>query len=79
MRRNIKSSKIEERRKKRMLIPMVYFMLEIIFVWLVLSLIQLKFDPRDWAIWSIGIFMILGAYSLSKTLHVYNRQKNYKE
>jgi len=79
MRRNIKSSKIEERRKKRMLIPMVYFMLEIIFVWLVLSLIQLKFDPRDWAIWSIGIFMILGAYSFSKTLHVYNRQKNYKE
>ena len=58
---------------------MVYFILEIIFVWLVLSLIQLKFDPRDWAIWSMGIFILWGVYSFSKMLHVYNRQKSYEE
>jgi len=79
MQRNIKSSKINERRKKRLVIPMVYFILEVIFMWLVLSLIQLKFDPRDWAIWSVGIFLLVGVYSFSKTLHVYQRQKDYKE
>ena len=62
-----------------MFMPMFYFILEIIFIWLVLSLIQLKFDPRDWEIWSMGIFIILGAYSFFKTLHVYNRQKSYEE
>ena len=79
MQRNSKSSKVHERRKKRLVIPMVYFILEIIFVWLVLSLIQLKFDPRDWAIWSVGVFILFGAYAFSKTLQVYQRQKNYEE
>ena len=79
MQRDVTSSKIHERRKKRLVIPMVYFILEMIFVWLVLSLIQLKFDFMDWAIWSIGVFILLGIYAFSKTLHIYNRQKSYEE
>jgi len=78
MQRDIRSSKIQERRKKRLFIPILYFIMEMVFIWLVLSLIQLKFDLRDWAIWSIGVFVLLGMYSFSKTVHVYMRQKNYK-
>ena len=79
MQRDIHSSKIQERRKKRLFIPTLYFIMEMLFIWLVLSLIQLKFDLRDWEIWSMGVFVLFGIYSFSKTVHVYKRQKNYKE
>lgn len=79
MQRNIHSSKIHERRKKRLVIPAVYFISEMVFVWLVLSLIELQFDFRGWAIWSIGIFVVFGGYSFLKMLHIYKRQKDYKE
>ena len=79
MQGNIRSSKIHERRKKRLFIPTLYFIMEMVLIWLVLSLIQLKFDFRDWALWSLVIFVLFGIYSFSKTLQVYIRQKNYKE
>jgi L-asparagine transporter-like permease len=79
MRKSILNSEIRERRKKRMIVPVIYLILEMVFIWLVLSLIQLKFDFREWAIWSMVIFIIWGVYAFSKTWDVYNRQKNYKE
>jgi len=72
------SSKIKERRKKRMFIPALYFIAEMVLVWLVLSIIQVNFDILEWSLWSIIIFTLAMAYSLAKTVHVYKRQKNYK-
>lgn len=73
------SSKIRERRKKRMFTPTVYFMVEMVLVWLVLSIIQVDFDPRNWRIWALIVISIFMLYSLAKTVHIYKRQKNYKE
>ena len=72
------SSKIKERRKKRMFIPALYFIAEMVLVWLVLSIIQVNFDILEWSLWSIIIFTLAMAYSLAKTVHIYKRQKNYK-
>jgi hypothetical protein len=65
-----------ERRKKRLIIPMFYFFAEITMVWLVLSLIQLKFNFFVWHTWAILIFMVVLLYSIAKTVHIYKRQKN---
>ena len=72
------SNNVIERRKKRMFIPALYFIAEMVFVWLVLSIIQVQFDMREWSLWSAIIFTFAIAYSLAKTVHVYKRQKNYK-
>ena len=72
------SNNVIERRKKRMFIPALYFISEMVLVWLVLSIIQVNFDIREWSLWSIIIFTLAMAYSLAKTVHVYKRQKNYK-
>ena len=66
-----------ERRRKRLIVPIFYFLVEAVLVWLVLALIELEFDVREWSIWSIGIFLLGGLYSIAKTVHVYDRQKNY--
>jgi len=66
-----------ERRKKRMVIPTIYFIAEVVLVWLILSLIQLNFNIKGWAIWSLVIFAGAFIYGLTKTIHVYRRQKNY--
>ena len=73
------SSKIRERRKKRMFIPTFYFLAEVVFAWLVLSIIQVDFDLRSWSMWSVIVFTVALIYSLAKTIHVYKRQRNYKE
>ena len=73
------SSKIKERRKKRMFVPAFYFLAEMVFVWLVFSIIQVDFDIRSWSIWSLIVFFIALIYSLSKMIHVYKRQRNYKK
>jgi len=72
------SSKIKERRKKRMFIPAFYFLAEMVLTWLVLSIIQVNFDIREWSLWSVIIFILAVAYSLSKKIYVYKRQKKYK-
>jgi len=73
----IVNNKVRERRKKRMFIPAFYFLLEIVFVWLVLSLIQKSFFLHVWAWWSLLIFIVFVIYFLLKTIHVYDRQKDY--
>jgi len=74
VRENMRDS---ERRKKRVLVPAFYFLAEMMVLWLVLSLIQLKFNPLIWNTWAIFIFMLVVSYSIAKTIHVYRRQKNY--
>jgi len=73
------SLKSNERRRKRILTPIIYFLAEIIALWLSLSLIQLEFNVKNWAIWAIIIFIVGIVYSLIKTVHIYKRQKGYKK
>lgn len=72
-------SKNRERRRKRLLTPVVYLIVELIFIWLLLSLIQLSFDFQSWAIWSYVVGMVLSVYAVAKMLYIYHRQKRYKE
>lgn len=72
-------SQRRERRRKRMITPLVYCLVELTFFWLVLSLIQVEFSFFSWEYWAIGIFILCLMYSIAKTVHVYNRQKDYPE
>ena len=76
MSRELLLFKVHERRKKRQIIPLIYFTMEIVFIWLVLTLINLRFNPLGWNIWSIFIALVFIGYSLFKTINVYERQKN---
>lgn len=68
-----------ERRRKRLFLPIIYLIAEVVLAWLVLSLVQLKFDPSKWSIWAVVLFMIGLVYSITKTVHVFQRQKDYPE
>jgi ABC-type transport system involved in cytochrome bd biosynthesis fused ATPase/permease subunit len=68
-----------ERRRKRIITPIIYFFAETIFVWLVLALIQINFNMLIWSFWAIAIFIIAVIYSIIKTVNVYQRQKGYLE
>ena len=69
--------RVEERRRKRFIIPIIYFLLEIIFYWLVLSLLQLEFTFKEWSVWSMVLFFLGVAYAVIKTVYIYKRQKDY--
>jgi len=69
--------RVDERRRKRMLLPAVYLMAEIVVIWLALALVQLKFSFMSWSLWSMLIFVGAVTYAVIKTIHVYKRQKDY--
>lgn len=66
-----------ERRRKRLITPIIYLMAEAVVAWLILSLIQLEFYLQNWNIWAMVLFILGAFYSIAKTLHIYNRQKDY--
>ncbi|CAA6804527.1 MAG: Unknown protein [uncultured Sulfurovum sp.] len=68
-----------ERRKKRFIVPIVYFLAEVVLLWLALSLIQLEFYLTDWNVWAIIVFILGAGYSIAKTVNVFQRQKDYQE
>lgn len=68
-----------ERRRKRLFIPIIYFLAEITLVWLALALVQLNFDMLIWNDWAIIIFIVATIYSIAKTINVYQRQKDYSK
>ena len=72
------SSKIIERRRKRRIIPIIYFILELVFMWLVLTNLQLSFNPLAWEVWSQIIMVLFAVYAFLKMLHIYGRQKDYE-
>lgn len=78
---NHKNTKLREaeRRRKRLFLPIIYLIAEVVLAWLVLSLVQLEFDPSKWSIWAVVLFMIGLVYSITKTVHVFQRQKDYPE
>ena len=71
--------RVNERRKKRMILPAIYSILEMVFMWLALSLIHLSFDFRAWSVLGYLVFIAFMLYSVGKTIHVYRRQKNYPD
>jgi len=73
----INNFKREERRRKRLFIPAIYFILEIIFMWLVLSILQVRFSILSWEDWSQLVMFLFFSYALFKMLHIYKRQKSY--
>jgi len=75
----LENSKIKERRKKRVFLPFVYFIAELTLAWLVFVIIQLSYNPLEWAVWSQVLIIVFVIYAFLKMLHVYNRQKNYSE
>lgn len=73
------SSKIKERRKKRVFTPFIYFILELILIWLVFVIIEVSYNPLDWDLWTYILSLIGIAYSFMRMLNIYDRQKNYGE
>jgi hypothetical protein len=71
------NSKIKERRRNRKFVPAIYFILELIFMWLVLTILQLSCNPIDWELWSQVVMVLFASYALLKMLHIYKRQKDY--
>jgi len=77
--RDAMDSKIKERRKKRVFMPLFYGIAEVVLVWLLLSVFHVDFNLFHWDIWSKIILGMSTFYSIAKTLHVYNRQKSYSD
>ena len=69
--------RVGERRKKRMVIPIIYFMAEVVLVWLIFTLIEMNFNVAEWNVLSILVFVTAVLYSTFKTVHVYRRQREY--
>ena len=42
-----------------------------------LSLIQLEFSIGEWEVWAILVFILGMLYSIAKTVHIFQRQKDY--
>jgi len=69
----------QEKRKKRIFIPLIYFGLEILLYWLILSLFEINFKLYEWHLLSKMIFILFILYAFSKMIHIYKRQKNLKK
>jgi ABC-type transport system involved in cytochrome bd biosynthesis fused ATPase/permease subunit len=65
----------QERRKKRILTPIIYLLLEIILIWLILSIINISFDITSWSTLSHIVVLISFIYFSYKTYKIYQRQK----
>ena len=68
----------QEKRRKHYITPIIYFLAEVSFIWIVLSIIEITFDIREWSIWAVVALVITAIYPTYKTLRVFIRQKNYK-
>lgn len=66
-----------EKRKKRSsyAVPIIYFLLEIILMWLVIGLFNWNLDVRKWNIFSYEALALWLAYSSFKFYLVIKRQK----
>ena len=68
----------QEKRRKHYITPIIYFLAELSFIWIILSVIEISFDIREWREWAIIAFAIGAIYPAYKTVRVFIRQKNYK-
>jgi len=72
-------ARVGERRKKRMVVPIIYFMAEVVLVWLIFTLIEMNFNVTEWNVLSILVFVTAVLYSTFKTIHIYRRQREYSD
>ena len=68
----------QEKRKKRVFTPVIYFLSELIFTWLIISIINLSFNIFSWDNWSYIPLFTIFCYITYKTYTIYNRQKNLR-
>ena len=64
-----------EKRRKRVFVPIVYMLAEIILIWILLSLLNISFNVQSWSVISYIILFVAVGYSLYKTVIIYERQK----
>lgn len=74
----IKEFKKRERRRKRFIYPFAYFLVQILFLWLLVGLSEFTLYIDKWSSLGKIIFALITLYFLSKMLKIYARQKNYK-
>jgi len=67
-----------ERRRKHYITPIIYLLAEVSFVWIILSIVEITFDIREWRVWAMVALAIWAIYPTYKTIRVFIRQKNYK-
>jgi uncharacterized membrane protein YdbT with pleckstrin-like domain len=68
----------QERRKKRIFTPLIYFLSELIFTWLIISIINLSFNILLWENWSYIAMLTIFVHTAYKTYTMYDRQKDLK-
>lgn len=67
-----------EKRRKRTFTPIIYMLAEIVFAWILLSIVNISFEVQTWGIGSYIILFLAFSYSVYKTQGVYERQKDYE-
>ncbi|SFV50200.1 hypothetical protein MNB_SV-12-1838 [hydrothermal vent metagenome] len=65
----------QERRKKRVFTPMIYFLSELTLAWLIISIANLSFQIFAWASWSYIAMFTIFTHTAYKTYSIYMRQK----
>ena len=68
----------QERRRKHYITPIIYFLAELSFLWIVLSIIEINFNIQEWKSWAVIAFCVGAIYPAYKTVKIFIRQKNYK-
>ena len=67
-----------ERRRKHYITPIIYFLAELSFIWIILSVIEISFNILEWRVWAIIALGVGAIYPAYKTVKIFIRQKNYK-
>jgi len=68
----------QEKRRKHYMTPIIYFLAELSFLWILISVIEITFDIREWKRWAMVALAMGAIYPAYKMLRVFIRQKNYK-
>ncbi|RUM73697.1 MAG: hypothetical protein DSZ11_05330 [Sulfurovum sp.] len=68
----------QERRRKHYITPIIYFLSELSFIWIILSVIEIGFNIGEWRAWAIVALFVGAIYPAYKTINIFRRQKNYK-
>ena len=68
----------QEKRRKHYVTPIIYFLAEVSFIWIMLSVIEITFDISKWGTWAVVALAIGAIYPAYKTVNVFIRQKSYK-
>ena len=70
-----KYNSLFERRKKRLFAPAIFFALELVLIWLVISIPNMSYDIAEFNTISIIIMALFVFHRFSKMTHIYERNK----